>query len=235
MYICALFLPAIGLWNMKLYWDSRYCIHGDVCHLLFEVATHVCIASAVQHVRPVSILADVKHNVDMFAYCVSIFGGYMLAIFRFLEVFLCAKVFQTKGLHDECLHAVKRDIQFVVVPTIFFFAATVYSGNVHFAFQEDKSKAEEASSSTYDDVDHYRVLAGTESSFYSDVSTTDIPAWLCLAGALSWFLCTAFTILFLTKRAQSRGTDLKKCVDHIFISVRPFNRHDVPARPYSNF
>lgn len=210
LYVCALFLPCMCLWNMKMYWDTRYCVHTDVFHMIFEMAGYICIASAVQYVRPVAVLSDLEHNVDMFAFCLSVLAGHGLAMIRFVEVLVCVKVLKCPGLYEECFHATLRDMFWVVVPAMFYLAASIYTGIKHFGYSSGSGSDTE--STLAHDNDHHRVLAGTASSFYTDATEDDIAAWLCVAGAISWNVVAISTWIYVSARVERRGLDMTKCV-----------------------
>ena len=208
LYVSACFLPLIGLWHLKMYWDSRFVNTGDLFHVLVEVATCVCVASAVQHVRPVAVLTDLENSIDMFALCLSLLIGHVISLGRLMEVALCAKVFRTKGLYEEAYHATKRDSIWVAIPAAFYLAACVYSGQEYFGSSETASYEKD---STHDD-EYHRNLAGTSSSFYSSASNNDIAAWLCLAGALGSQLVLFITFLFWVPAVKRAGVDIQTYV-----------------------
>lgn len=228
LYVCACFLPLIGLWHLKMYWDARFVNDGgDLFHVLLEVATYVCVASAVEHVRPVAILTDLDNNFDMFAFCASLLLGHVLFLARIVEVALCVKVFQSHGLYEEAYHATKRDAIWVAVPAVFYLAACIYSGKEYFGSDTAASSHETVSLSSYhDDYDgdeeHRRALAGTTSSFYTSASESDTPAWLCLAGTLASQMITVLIFMAWLPAMKRAGVDIQTCV----LSVNRQHGHD---------
>ena len=210
LYFCACFLPAIVLWHSKLYWDSRYINQGDLVHVFAEVATHVALASTVQHVRPVAILSDVKHNVDMFTFSLSILVGNTIYLIRLLEVVFCVKVVNTKGLYEEAYHASKRDLISLLLPSFFYLASAIYSGMEYFGY--DATLYNSKGDDLYQNDNHgHRDLAETPSSFYESGSWSgsDVAAWLCLSGSIGSLFIVLFIFGCWSDYAKRSGLDLK--------------------------
>lgn len=221
LYLCACFLPLIGLWQLKLFWDSRFVNGGeDIFHVLVEVANYACVASAVQHVRPVAVLSDLENNIDMFAFCLSILIGHILCLGRLVEVVLCARVFKTDGLYEEAVPSIKRDFWWMAVSPLFYLAACIYSGKEYFGSSSSEGSSYEKASSVYEADDHHhddhnedhRFLAGTTSSFYTSTSENDTAAWLCLAGALSSLLVHIVIGLVWFPAMKRAGIDVRTYV-----------------------
>mmetsp|Transcript_5788 Transcript_5788/g.11297 ORF Transcript_5788/g.11297 Transcript_5788/m.11297 type:complete len:556 (+) Transcript_5788:49-1716(+) len=209
LYFCGCFLPAIGLWHAKLYWDARFINEGDMVHNILELLIYLSLASAVQHVRPVAILSDVENNVDMFAFCLSLVLSHVLLIGRAIEVIVCVEVFHTKSLHEEAYYAMIKDLIWYICPALFYLAATIYSGIKYFRSSEQSPYGEEpyAEKSLEEGNDH-RVLAGDSSSFYSTGSESDTAVWIVLAGAICSLvvLLNVFTLWMVWAKRADRMT-----------------------------
>ena len=209
LYFCACFLPAIGLWHAKLYWDSRFINEGDIVHNFLELLIYLSLASVVQHVRPVAILSNVGNNVDMFAFSLSLVLSHVLLIGRAIEVMTCVKVFHTKSIHDEAYFAMIKDLIWYTCPALFYVAATIYSGVKYFGSSNDSSYGEELyAQNSPSEGDGHRVLAGDSSSFYSAGAESDTAAWLILSGAICSHvvLLNVFTLWMVFAKNAGRMT-----------------------------
>ena len=206
LYLVGCFLPIIGLWNNKMYFDARYYVKDDIFHRCFQVAILVPLATAVLHIRPVSILSDPKNNVDMFAFSLSILIGYVLALVRLIEIMVCAKI-GTEGLYPEAFFSTRRDTIWMLVPTIFYAAATIYSAVQHYG-----SSSSDGYSLAADDnytKDDHRVLAETANTSYA--KEDDVAIWICLGGTLASTVFMAFIItVYFPWHLRTNGIDHKK-------------------------
>jgi hypothetical protein len=195
-----------------MYWDARFYVRDDIFHRLYEVLTLIALATAVLYVRPISVLSNLKDNVDMFSYCTSVMVGYALSLGRMVEIATCERVWRTPGLYAEAFHAVKRDLLWIVAPFSIYTAAAIYTGIQHFgAADEDYSTAtaDASNSSTYeDDGDHRRALASADE--YASKSESDVAAWLCLMGGVSSQLVTIFFLTIGSRFIQPKDSDWTK-------------------------
>jgi hypothetical protein len=90
LYLLGCLAPIMGLWNFKMYYDSRYYVGDDVWHRLYEIFTIAAIGTAVVHIRPVALLEDLENNVDMFAFCSGLVVANILGAGRLVEVMVSA-------------------------------------------------------------------------------------------------------------------------------------------------
>jgi len=203
LYLVGCFLPIIGLWNFKMFYYARYYVGDDIFHRCFEIAVLVPLATAVLHIRPVSVLSDLENNVDMFAFSLSILVGYLLALVRFFEVTVCARI-GTEGLFPEALFASRRDSLWMSVPTAFYAVATIYSAIQHYGSSDD---GDYSADGNYTEDDH-RVLAEAAKASYKE---DDVAVWILLGGALASMLFAAvIVILVFPWYLRTRGLDHKK-------------------------
>jgi hypothetical protein len=172
-----------------MYHTSRFYVVDDIFHRLFEVASLLSLASAVLHIRTVPIMSDPAHNVDMFAFSLSVAIAHALAFVRAAEIMICQWWFKTKGLYPESFYNSQRDCVWVGIPTLFFLAASIYSG-IEYYGSDEKTKKESDAEDGY-----HRSLAGEEDK-YASATEDDVAIILCLAGVLSGMAVLAI-IMFI--------------------------------------
>ena len=161
------------------------------------------LATAIVHIRSVDVMSNPSTYPDMFGYSLGLSLLSLLNILRCVEIY-----FFVDGDKDATKNVVKRDMTNYGCQGAFYLAATIVSG---LQYYDNKSNAEDnfrrGLFSGDEDPEHYacsrmiitvssfaaeqcgfnRFLAvSEEDSPYSDSSkysqSTDIPAWLCLAG-----------------------------------------------------
>jgi hypothetical protein len=146
-----------------MYYDSRFFTRDDMWHRFYELAGLVVLATAVLHIRPVSILSDSGNNIDMFAYCLSIAIGNCLAIGRMVEILISVEGEPAAKV------VARRDIVLILGSTFFFVAAAVVAGVKYYATDTDG---------------HDRFLAAASEAPYEPVDYYDTPIWLVIVGCL---------------------------------------------------
>jgi hypothetical protein len=177
-----------------MYYDSRFYTPSDAFHSFYEFAVLVVLATAVLHIRPVSILSNPADNVDMFTFALSITIANMLAAGRVIEVMLFVKGQEVAKV------SARRDLIFSLFMLIFNIAATIVSGLEFFNNDDDHTDygydADKNSTAQYDD-DHHRFMAAAESTSYAASDHNDIPIWLMIGGAMSNVFSMALMIMLL--------------------------------------
>ena len=210
-------------------YDSRYYTLDDSFHRGYELCILIALATAILHIRPVTILSNPSDNLDMFIFCLSVGIANLLCIGRAIEVYF--NVIGEKAAKSSSI----REILWFSPPILFYTIAAILSGLKYYenhqpygyinitythgdgdgyAYGDVPNKDEhyydnETTSSTYppskneihdtinstilvdDDDNSARFLAAaaaaaSDSSSYGDVEEYyDVPAWLCLFGAIS--------------------------------------------------
>jgi hypothetical protein len=177
-----------------MYYDSRFFTPNDAFHRFYEFAVLVVLATAVLHIRPVSILSNPADNVDMFTFALSITIANIMAAGRVLEVMLFVKG------QESAKRAARRDLTYALFVLVFNIAATIVSGLEFFSDHDDHTDdgydADKNSTAQYDD-DNHRFMAAAESTSYAASDPNDIPIWLMIGGAMANVVLMALMIMML--------------------------------------
>lgn len=105
LYFLGTFLPVMGLWTDKLYYDARYSVGDDVFHRVFELATLSVLATTVVFIRPVERLSHASEYVDMFGFAMAVLCGRLITIARYAEVYFFGEgqpVIQVSSTNEMC-------------------------------------------------------------------------------------------------------------------------------------
>lgn len=152
-----------------MYYDSRFFTLNDIWHNFYDVCNLVALATAVLHIRPVSLLSNPEENIDLFIFCLAICLGMILIIGRSVEVILVVEGEQAAKA------ASKRDAAMYAFMTIFFIAATVYAGVKYYGnndsdneyhYDYDNNSYGDASSA-YNSTDGYYNQTMTEDGYHA--------------------------------------------------------------------
>lgn len=164
LYLSGCFLPIMSLWFFKLYFHARYHLDDDIFHHTVQVGGLLALGNAVLHIRPVSVLADTTHNVDMFVFALSLCIAYGIANLRHIEVLICCDRKECEGLlFPEAFAASRRDVCVMVLPTLFLLAAALVAG-----------------------MDYYGNSSGRRLADATTTESNHLPVWLLLASSLSY-------------------------------------------------
>lgn len=183
------------------------------------MAGYVALASAVVDIRPVSVMSDTRHNVEMFAFCVSILAAYSLSILRTIELYFMG-VGEQPLLKTMSMQEARMKLLFFPFPL----AAAIISGMDYFGSQGDGSGRllAEVVSSAYDNTtayddgcnEHHRLLAedptykndtyaddhcgdGYISNYgEEDPYSNDTPEWLCAFIVPLFYIAFTIRIFF---------------------------------------
>lgn len=177
LYFVGAFSPVVLMWTDKMHFDSRFATDDDPYHRIFEVVMLCILATAVLHIRTVDIMSHPSVHAEMFVFSLSSLLASVFSILRYVEVWIWVIG------QPSAKTAAKKDILRKVVPTIFFLAATIVSGADYYP-QSDNDSA------------FGRFLAGDGSSSGSEISTNDVPIYLCLAATLSYFVWLCLEVSF---------------------------------------
>ena len=192
LYFCGCFWPLMILWLQKMHFDSRFYARDDLYHRIYEFTVLVVLATAVLHIRPVSVMSDTTNNVDMFTFSLAISIGTLLVIGRSVEFFVVG----VDGEPAAKAHS-KRDIPIVALSGCFYIAAAIYSGVKYFSDDDTDEDSSNYESTSADD-DHHRMLAAAAptTSAYPSEDTTNIPVILTLLGGVSFFFSATIAVVF---------------------------------------
>jgi hypothetical protein len=165
-----------------MYYDSRYFVKDDIFHRVYEFSILIVLATAVLHIRPVSILSNPADNIDMFTFALSISLANLLGIGRALEIML-----NVDG-QKAAKWAALRDIKLHAIGFFLFLASTIVSG---LEFNRDDDVYDDHSTDSFYESeknntdDHRRSMAAsdTETGYYNSY-VNDIPIWLMTGGSL---------------------------------------------------
>lgn len=183
-----------------MYYDARFWTPDDIFHRMYEFAGLVVLGTVVLYIRPVLILSDPRNNVDMFCLSLSLAIAGAMACGRFAELYYF-------GLGQPALKmAAKRDFFASTIIVCWYTAAAIVSGTEYYGHLESTDSytkhsdmgdasgygyADESNATGYEE-DHHRGLAGSESSYDSD-----IPIYLVLGGSMTFLVTTIVSVLAL--------------------------------------
>ena len=139
---------------MYFFIDPRFYTLNDMWHNFYDVCTLVTLASAVLHIRPVSLLSDPEHANDLFIFCASVSVGMILIMGRSAEVIFWGE--------EAAVRSGKREVCMYGSMTLFFAAAAIHAGVVYYT-QEDERDDDHDSSAYY----------GDDSSQFGDTNSSD--------------------------------------------------------------
>ena len=168
LYAAGTFLPVMGIWLTKLFYDARFVFEDDISHRIGISASLVVLALAVLHIRPVEFLSNPKEHESMFVF------GLVLVVIDLMQIGFYAEVFFLGVGQKKVLRAISRDTMlWTLLPTSFYLAATIVAGLDYFGEANDSAK---------------RYLAEADASYVDEgtsLYTNHIPIWLILAGYLA--------------------------------------------------
>jgi hypothetical protein len=202
-YAMATFLPVMGLWMDKMYFDARFAYEDDLFHRLFEICLLVVLATAVLHIRSVDVLSHPATNISMFVVCLMLVLNRVLLLTRYLEIYLFG-LGQTQILKTVAV----RDMRHATISGSLYLAAAIVAGMEYYGNQDQNGNDNNSNSnSTYDSGSVRRGLADAavvvEDEIYANYQSSTlsfgvnhIPISLCLAGILSERVALAISIVF---------------------------------------
>jgi hypothetical protein len=154
----------------------------------------LALATAALHIRPVAILSNPSgDNYDMFAFSVSVGVASLLHLGRLLEVAVCQRVFQTKGLFPESFCSVRHEALYEVPTVLCYVAAVIYSGIQYFGQHhgdastypgDEYEKQGNASTVSHGSLASDEASPSYTSSQDSLLLPDDVAIWLLLGGFL---------------------------------------------------
>jgi hypothetical protein len=164
----------------KLAYDARFQLPDDIMHVVLEVLQLCLLASAVLHIRPAAYMSQ-GSGPEMFVFCLSC----LLGAFSYTILYLEIRFWGADG--QKCAaHAAVTTIIEVLLPSVFIFTATVYSGITYFSS---------------DDHEGYRVLYDSDNSDKAD----HVPIILLFTA---WII--RLTILYPVNYFRSKGKEFKE-------------------------
>ncbi|CAB9505398.1 expressed unknown protein [Seminavis robusta] len=208
LYFFGTFLPLMGIWNEKTYFDGRFVVGDDLFHRLVELFGLVILATAVLHIRPVEFMSNSAEHVDMFVFSLMVLIANVLELARNIELSAFGIGVTVNG-RNVVRQDAKRWFIMTVPYTALILAAAVIAGIEYYgnkSTDNDKYSGGNsdgysyASGGNYTESDNHRFLAAASSSSSSYASataeTTDLPIALILAGHIGKFVHSAVTIRF---------------------------------------
>jgi len=195
LYFFGTFGPVFLFWGNKTAYDSRVSVDDDPAHRTLEVLQLCFLATAVLHIRPVSMMSDPYLNSDMFAFSLGMLLGALGNVVRYIEV----AIWGEGGPQMKTLGKIYAGIG--AFPALFFLAATIISGLCHFHPIRGFYGSEHrwlAEPNYKDDSDY-----PTDGS-----NTTHIPILLCLCG----WLCDTFVGFLIKFTLLSDRDSIRKYV-----------------------
>ena len=153
LYFSGAAFPAMMMWFDKLYFDARFTTsypQHDFYHRCLEVLQLCCVATALSRIRTVEILQDSCNHIDMFQFSISLLVYSLSTISKYVEVAIW-------GIGDPAAKvAARRDIRWMVLPTLCILVASIDSGFSYFANDSELCNSEEERNSQY--YDHKPIL-----------------------------------------------------------------------------
>jgi hypothetical protein len=160
LYAAGTFLPVMGIWNTKTFYDARFVFEDDIFHRLLVTGILVVVSTAVLNIRSVDYLSSPKDHKSIFVFCLMLLIERIIAIFFYAEVYFFG-VGQKKAMNAASLSLIKSKL----VQTVLYGAAVVVSGLA--VYEHDGSGGK-------------RLLAQAVSS-----ESTNVPIILILCGHLA--------------------------------------------------
>jgi hypothetical protein len=139
----------------------------------------VILATAVLHIRSVTIMSDISGQVSMFAFALSLLLDRVYATIRYAEVYHFG-VGHREGLKGSVLKMTLPRI----LATAGYLAAAIVAGVAYFGSSESHERRMAESSATADS-------AATASH-----GTSNVPIWLCFVGYVGSIIAYTIEIQF---------------------------------------
>lgn len=179
LYAMGTFLPVMGLWMDKMFFDARFVYEDDLFHCLFQICILVVLATAVLHIRSVDVMSHPDTNISMFVFCILLVLSKVLVLARSLEIYLFG-LGQTKILKAVAV----RDMRKVVISGSMYAAAAIVAGMEYYGDQGQDS-------------------SGSERRGLADIAVVEgeinhIPISLCLAGFLLEQIVFAVLVVYFS-------------------------------------
>jgi hypothetical protein len=147
----------------------------------------VILATAVLHIRSVTIMSDISGQVSMFAFALSLLLDRVYATIRYSEVYVFG-VGHREGLKGSVLKLTRPRI----VATAGYLAAAIVAGVAYFGSSESNERRMAESSAAADD-----------SAVAASHGTSNVPIWLCFLGYVASIIAYTIEIQFFFPRDGS--------------------------------
>jgi Bacterial low temperature requirement A protein (LtrA) len=181
LYAAGTFLPVMGIWSQKTYYDARYVTEADVFHRLLTIFILVVLGVAVSHIRPVTSLSDAAGESSIFVFTLMLVVERLFALTLYMEVYFRGvgqKQIKSASLRDARLHTFSLPF-YVAAMSI---AAIEYFGD-GISGARRLAEVVEVTTSDYD-------------TLHALNETTNIPIFLCLFGYVGSVIIFGFNIIF---------------------------------------
>lgn len=152
----------------------------DLVHRVGELAMLVILATAVLHIRSVTIMSDISGQVSMFAFALSLLLDRVYATIRYAEVYLFG-VGHREGLKGSVLKMTTPRI----LATAGYLAAAIVAGAAYFGSNESGERRMAESSA-----------AAADAAAVHGTVTSTVPIWLCFAGYVGSIIAYTIEIQF---------------------------------------
>jgi hypothetical protein len=217
LYAMATFLPVMGIWMDKMFFDSRFVYEDDLFHRLFQICILVVLATAVLHIRSVDVMSHPSTHISMFVFCILLVLSKLLVLARSIEIYWFG-LGQTQILKTVAV----RDMRKVLISGFMYLAAAIVAGIDYYGNQgQDSGSARRGLA--YTAVAEDEIYVGYDSSTSPGVN--HIPISLCLAGFLFEQILFAVFIVFFApaggrhKERYVEGTEKYDVACCVFVSV----------------
>jgi len=177
LYAAGTFLPIMGMWIEKMYYDARFVNEDDLYHRCYQIAQLVILATAVLHIRPVYIMQDSSKYISMFVFTLCLVLDKLFVFIRYIEIY-----FYGVGQSTVLKMVAKRDIRNHCLSAAFYIAAMIVAAIEY-----------------YRTDDSYRRLAEEETTTSTNETTsegTNVPIFLCLFGYVGAQLLLTLNVVF---------------------------------------
>jgi hypothetical protein len=202
LYAMGTFLPVMGLWMDKMYFDSRFVYEDDLFHRLFEICILVVLATAVLHIRSVDVMSHPATHISMFVFSILLVLSKALVVARSIEIYWFG-LGQTKILKIVAV----RDMRKVLISGSMYLAAAIVAGMDYCGNQEQDSGSARrglADAAVVEDEIYVAYKSSTS------LGVNHIPIALCLAGIVFEQIFFAIFIIFF---APSGGLHKERYVE----------------------
>jgi hypothetical protein len=177
LYAAGTFLPVMGIWSQKMFYDARYVTESDFYHRCLNIMRLLILGVAFVHIQPVEQLSNDFEYPAMFTFSLMLVLECILCILLALELRLT-------GVGQPALKAASmRDVRGQCVSLVFYMAAMILSA-VHYFSHDDNI------------IVSQRGRGVAESSPKTDVEINHVPIVLVLSGYLISLAALTIKVVF---------------------------------------
>jgi hypothetical protein len=220
LYTAGTFLPVVGCWLEKLYFDARFCLEVNLFHRIYQLVHLVVLATAVLHIRSVEDLSHPSKSFAMVGFCASLVAERVLALLRCFETEVWGVGQKQVLKHQSRTHLLRTTISIVPFIVALIIAAKdhvlyrgkedtigAYGGHRYMGETTSETTSEAVHASTNETMRETSSASSSyaESSSYSEPEANHIPIFLIFFGYIFWqFVLNVQIIYFFPKGGKHK-------------------------------